>query len=138
MLNRRPDATERLLEIAERFRGDGVAARRPTRSGARCRVGERITHALVKGIDDHVEADTEELRAEIAERGGRPIEVIEGPLMDGMNVVGDLFGAGQDVPAAGGEVGPGDEEGGRLPDPVHRGGEGRTPSATRRTPRARS
>ena len=58
-------------------------------------VGERITHALVKGIDDHVEADTEELRAEIAARGGRPIEVIEGPLMDGMNVVGDLFGAGK-------------------------------------------
>ena len=58
-------------------------------------VSERITHALVKGIDAHVETDTEELRAEIAERGGRPIEVIEGPLMDGMNVVGDLFGAGK-------------------------------------------
>ena len=61
----------------------------------RCRSRERITHALVKGIDAHVEADTEELRAEIAARGGRPIEVIEGPLMDGMNVVGDLFGAGK-------------------------------------------
>jgi 5-methyltetrahydrofolate--homocysteine methyltransferase len=58
-------------------------------------VGERITHALVKGIDEFVEADTEELRAEIAARGGRPIEVIEGPLMSGMNVVGDLFGAGK-------------------------------------------
>ncbi len=58
-------------------------------------VGERITHALVKGIDEHAEADTEELRAEIEARGGRPIEVIEGPLMDGMNVVGDLFGAGK-------------------------------------------
>ena len=58
-------------------------------------VAERITHALVKGIDDHVTDDTEELRAEIAARGGRPIEVIEGPLMDGMNVVGDLFGAGK-------------------------------------------
>ena len=58
-------------------------------------MGERITHALVKGIDAHVEADTEELRAEIADRGGRPIEVIEGPLMDGMNVVGDLFGSGK-------------------------------------------
>ena len=58
-------------------------------------IGERITHALVKGIDAHVEADTEELRAEIEARGGRPIEVIEGPLMDGMNVVGDLFGAGK-------------------------------------------
>ena len=58
-------------------------------------VSERITHALVKGIDTHVESDTEELRPEIADRGGRPIEVIEGPLMDGMNVVGDLFGAGK-------------------------------------------
>jgi 5-methyltetrahydrofolate--homocysteine methyltransferase len=58
-------------------------------------VRERITHALVKGIDANVDADTEELRAEIAAAGGRPIEVIEGPLMDGMNVVGDLFGAGK-------------------------------------------
>ena len=58
-------------------------------------IGERITHALVKGIDAHVEEDTEELRAEIEARGGRPIEVIEGPLMDGMNVVGDLFGSGK-------------------------------------------
>jgi 5-methyltetrahydrofolate--homocysteine methyltransferase len=58
-------------------------------------VRERITHALVKGIDEHVEADTEELRLELAAAGGRPIEVIEGPLMDGMNVVGDLFGAGK-------------------------------------------
>ena len=56
---------------------------------------ERTTHALVKGIDAHVEDDTEALRAEIAAAGGRPIEVIEGPLMDGMNVVGDLFGAGK-------------------------------------------
>ena len=58
-------------------------------------VGERITHALVKGIDDYAESDTEELRAMIEERGGAPIEVIEGPLMAGMNVVGDLFGAGK-------------------------------------------
>ena len=58
-------------------------------------LGERITHALVKGMDAHIEDDTEELRQEIAARGGRPIEVIEGPLMDGMNVVGDLFGAGK-------------------------------------------
>src|SRR6202000_1922962 len=58
-------------------------------------VGERITHALVKGIDDYAETDTEELRALIEARGGLPIEVIEGPLMAGMNVVGDLFGAGK-------------------------------------------
>src|SRR5665811_1229534 len=58
-------------------------------------VSERITHALVKGIDDYAETDAEELRKEISERGGKPIEVIEGPLMAGMNVVGDLFGAGK-------------------------------------------
>ena len=67
VLNRRPDAAERLLEIAERFNIEaGESARPPPRSGASCRSSERITHALVKGIDAHVEADTEELRAEIA------------------------------------------------------------------------
>jgi 5-methyltetrahydrofolate--homocysteine methyltransferase len=95
VLNRREDAAERLLEIAERFNSsekaeDPVAARWRSLP-----VRERITHALVKGIDADVDADTEELRAEIAAAGGRPIEVIEGPLMDGMNVVGDLFGAGK-------------------------------------------
>ena len=69
--------------------------RRPTTSGAQLPVDERITHALVKGIDDYAETDTEELRALIEARGGQPIEVIEGPLMAGMNVVGDLFGAGK-------------------------------------------
>ena len=95
VLNRRADATDRLLEIAERF---NVAAGVPEADAPEWRtlpVAERITHALVKGIDEHVEADTEELRVEIAARGGRPLEVIEGPLMDGMNVVGDLFGAGK-------------------------------------------
>ncbi len=58
-------------------------------------IRQRITHALVKGIDADVDDDTEELRAEIEAAGGRPIEVIEGPLMDGMNVVGDLFGSGK-------------------------------------------
>jgi 5-methyltetrahydrofolate--homocysteine methyltransferase len=95
VLNRRPDATERLLEIAERFRGDGAVAQTADDSWRELPVEERITHALVKGIDAHVEDDTEELRALIAERGGRPLEVIEGPLMDGMNVVGDLFGSGK-------------------------------------------
>ena len=106
--------------------------RRRPRSGGRCPVGERITHALVKGIDAHAESDTEELRQEIADRGGRPIEVIEGPLMDGMNVVGDLFGAGKMFLPAGREVGPGDEEGRRLPDPVHRAGEARQPRVRHR------
>jgi 5-methyltetrahydrofolate--homocysteine methyltransferase len=95
VLNRRPDATERLLEIAERFRGDGAVAQTADDSWRELPVEERITHALVKGIDAHVEADTEELRALISDRGGRPLEVIEGPLMDGMNVVGDLFGSGK-------------------------------------------
>lgn len=95
VLNRRPDAAERLLEIAERFRGDGAVAEKADEAWRSLPVGERITHALVKGIDAHAEEDTEELRAIIAERGGRPLEVIEGPLMDGMNVVGDLFGAGK-------------------------------------------
>jgi 5-methyltetrahydrofolate--homocysteine methyltransferase len=95
ILNRRPDSTERLLEIAADFAGDGSVKEVATEEWRSLPVGERITHALVKGIDEFVEDDTEELRAEISARGGRPIEVIEGPLMDGMNVVGDLFGAGK-------------------------------------------
>jgi 5-methyltetrahydrofolate--homocysteine methyltransferase len=95
ILNRRPDATERLLEIAGDYAGDGSRAEAATEEWRSLPVDERITHALVKGIDDHVEADTEELRALIEARGGAPIEVIEGPLMAGMNVVGDLFGAGK-------------------------------------------
>ena len=95
VLNRRPDAAERLLEIAEAHRGSGEQQEVALLEWRSLPIGERITHALVKGLDAHVEADTEELRAEIEARGGRPIEVIEGPLMDGMNVVGDLFGAGK-------------------------------------------
>ncbi|MBC9823411.1 methionine synthase [Terrabacter sp. MAHUQ-38] len=95
VLNRRPDAAERLLEIAEEYNKTGQAAEVSEEEWRALPLGERITHSLVKGIDAHVEADTELLRAEIAERGGRPIEVIEGPLMDGMNVVGDLFGSGK-------------------------------------------
>ncbi|MFW3171237.1 methionine synthase [Geodermatophilus sp. CPCC 206100] len=95
VLARRPDATERLLEIAGDHAGDGAAREVATDEWRALPTGERITHALVKGIDEFVEADTEELRVEIAARGGRPLEVIEGPLMDGMNVVGDLFGAGK-------------------------------------------
>ncbi|HET8559016.1 MAG TPA: methionine synthase [Marmoricola sp.] len=95
ILNRRPDATERLLEIAEAHRGGGEQEAATVDEWRNLPLRERITHALVKGIDSHVEEDTEALRAEISEAGGRPIEVIEGPLMDGMNVVGDLFGAGK-------------------------------------------
>ena len=95
VLNRRPDAAERLLEIAEKFNKEGEAEDPQAAEWRSLPVRERITHALVKGIDADVETDTEELRAEISAAGGRPIEVIEGPLMDGMNVVGDLFGAGK-------------------------------------------
>ncbi|MFS3129143.1 methionine synthase [Nocardioides sp. Bht2] len=99
ILNRTPadggDATENLLALAEQFRGTAAETEEQAEEWRALPAGERITHALVKGIDAHVEADTEELRVQIKERGGRPIEVIEGPLMDGMNVVGDLFGAGK-------------------------------------------
>ncbi|NDD30204.1 MAG: methionine synthase [Proteobacteria bacterium] len=90
VLNRRADATERLLAAADRFKGDTVTKKADLEWRA-WPVRERLTHALVKGIDDFIEGDTEEARQSVA----RPIEVIEGPLMDGMNVVGDLFGAGK-------------------------------------------
>lgn len=95
VLNRRPDSTERLLEVAPKYAGDGSTPEVADEAWRALPVGERITHALVKGIDEFAESDTEELRQLIADRGGRPIEVIEGPLMDGMNVVGDLFGEGK-------------------------------------------
>ncbi|MDQ1536926.1 MAG: 5-methyltetrahydrofolate--homocysteine methyltransferase, partial [Actinomycetota bacterium] len=95
VLNRHPDAAERLLEIATEFAGDGKKAEVENDEWRSLPVDERITHALVKGIDDHAVTDTEELRVLIEARGGQPIEVIEGPLMAGMNVVGDLFGAGK-------------------------------------------
>jgi 5-methyltetrahydrofolate--homocysteine methyltransferase len=95
VLNRRPDAAERLLEVAERFNVAGDAAEEAAEEWRELPLRERITHSLVKGIDTHIESDTEALRLEIAAAKGRPIEVIEGPLMDGMNVVGDLFGAGK-------------------------------------------
>ena len=99
VLNRRPDAAERLLEIADSAKG---AAKddskklewRGTPEHPKT-VGERLTHALVHGITDFITEDTEEAYQEVLARGGRPLHVIEGPLMDGMNVVGDLFGAGK-------------------------------------------
>ena len=91
----RPDSTERLLEIADSFNTGDTKQEAIAEEWRSLPVGERITYALVKGIDEHAESDTEELRQEISDRGGRPIEVIEGPLMDGMNVVGDLFGSGK-------------------------------------------
>src|SRR5688572_7921148 len=90
ILARRPDATERLLELAAGVKG-GARAAREDDAWRRGTVEERLSHALVNGISAHVVADTEEARLKSA----RPIEVIEGPLMDGMNVVGDLFAAGK-------------------------------------------
>ncbi|MGA0587235.1 methionine synthase [Dyella sp. KRB-257] len=91
VLNRRPDATERLLEIAERFKGKKGEAVVETLAWREKPVRERLSHALVHGIDQFVVEDTEEAR----QLSTRPLDVIEGPLMDGMNVVGDLFGAGK-------------------------------------------
>jgi len=91
VLNRRPDAAERLIEIAAKYAGKGEAAKGPDLAWRDKPVTDRISHALVHGIDEFIEHDTEEARQQFA----RPIEVIEGPLMAGMNVVGDLFGAGK-------------------------------------------
>jgi 5-methyltetrahydrofolate--homocysteine methyltransferase len=90
LLNRRPDATERLLELAETVKGDGKK-KEIDLSWRNSSVEERLSHALVKGIVEFIEEDTEECRLKF----NRPIEVIEGPLMDGMNIVGDLFGSGK-------------------------------------------
>ncbi len=90
VLNRRPDATERLLAVADQAKGQATA-RAQDLSWRELPVARRLAHALVEGITDWIESDTEEARL----AAGHPIEVIEGPLMDGMNVVGDLFGAGK-------------------------------------------
>jgi 5-methyltetrahydrofolate--homocysteine methyltransferase len=95
ILDRRDDATERLVALAERYKGTDEAEEKKLAEWRALPVGERLSYALVKGIDAHIVDDTEEARQQVAESGGRPIEVIEGPLMDGMNVVGDLFGSGK-------------------------------------------
>ena len=87
-------ATERMIEFAATLKAGG-AKKEASLEWREAPVGKRLEHALIHGITDWVVQDTEEARAAIAARGGRPIEVIEGPLMDGMNVVGDLFGAGR-------------------------------------------
>ncbi|MEQ8525646.1 methionine synthase [Gracilimonas sp.] len=92
LFDRRDDATERLLEIAEEYKGESSTTKKKTDDEWRKKpVEERLSHSLVKGINDHVEEDAEEAR----QKYGSPLEVIEGPLMDGMNIVGDLFGAGK-------------------------------------------
>lgn len=95
ILMRRPDATERLITLAESYKGKDPKADKEAAEWRGWPVEKRLEHALVKGIDAHVVEDTEEARLAFDARGGRPIEVIEGPLMDGMNVVGDLFGSGK-------------------------------------------
>ena len=94
VLNRRPDAAERLLEIAEQAKGAAKddSKRLEWRNAG---VNERLSHALVHGITDFITEDTEEAYQATLAKGGRPLHVIEGPLMDGMNVVGDLFGQGK-------------------------------------------
>ncbi len=95
VLNTDPEAGDRLVALAERYRGTDVVAEKAAAEWRSLGVNKRLEYALVKGIDLHVVEDTEEARLMIAGNGGRPIEVIEGPLMDGMNVVGDLFGSGK-------------------------------------------
>src|SRR4051812_37207570 len=94
VLNRRPDAGERLIEIAEQAKG---ASRDDSKRNEwrQLEVEKRLAHALVHGINDHIVPDTEEAYQRVLAKGGRPLHVIEGPLMDGMNVVGDLFGQGK-------------------------------------------
>jgi len=89
--NRNPEATEHLLELAQKYRRDGAVAEVPTLAWREESVEARLTHALVHGIADFVDEDVEQAR----QRAKRPLDVIEGPLMDGMNVVGDLFGSGK-------------------------------------------
>ncbi len=94
LLNRRPDATERLVDFGEALKAAGTGAVVDAKKTEEWRLGtveSRLSHALVKGIDAYIDQDTEEARAKL----GRPLAVIEGPLMDGMGVVGDLFGAGK-------------------------------------------
>ena len=86
-----PTRTERLLALAESYKGQGTRRPRRTSPGARSRSAKRLEHALVNGITEFVDRDVEEARAASA----KPLDVIEGPLMAGMNVVGDLFGSGK-------------------------------------------
>ncbi len=94
VLNRRADATERMIEFAGTLKAGG-AKQEQNLEWRNAPVGKRLAHALVHGITQWIVEDTEEARQQIANEGGRPIQVIEGPLMDGMNVVGDLFGQGK-------------------------------------------
>jgi 5-methyltetrahydrofolate--homocysteine methyltransferase len=99
VLNRRDDATERMIEIASSLKAGGKKEEATLEWRGTIEspmpVSKRLAHAMVHGITEYIIEDTEEARAELAKNGGRPIQVIEGPLMDGMNIVGDLFGQGK-------------------------------------------
>ena len=94
VLNRRPDAGERLVEVAETAKS-GARDESKKNEWRALPIRERLSHALVRGMNEFITEDTEEMWQEIQATGGRPLHVIEGPLMDGMNVVGDLFGQGK-------------------------------------------
>ena len=115
IFNRREDATERLTEFAEKVRGQGGAQIKKDLSWRENPVSKRLEHALVRGITEFIVEDTEEARQQF----DKPLQVIEGPLMDGMNVVGDLFGSGKNVFATSGKISPGDEKGGSTFDPIY-------------------
>jgi 5-methyltetrahydrofolate--homocysteine methyltransferase len=91
LLNRRPDATERLIDYAEKVKGRADGGRRRADEWRSGTVEERLKHALLRGLTDFIDEDTEEAR----QKYGRPLDIIQGPLMDGMNVIGELFGAGK-------------------------------------------
>ena len=124
--------TERLVELADSsYKGGKSQDKGPDLSWRSAPVTERLIHALVHGVGDFIDEDTEEARLAVE----RPLHVIEGPLMDGMNVVGDLLRRGQDVPAPGGQVGAGDEEGRRLARTLHGSRKGTwRPSGRRQDP----
>ena len=136
VLNRRADAAERLLALAERYRGHGKEKKEADLAWRERPVGERLSHALVHGITDFIEADVEEARLDGRASAARDRRPADGRDERGRRSVR----LGQDVPAAGGEVGAGDEAGGRLPDAVHGAGEGGAAASTEAnaTPTARS
>ena len=120
LLNRRTDATERLVAFAEQVRGqktEGESRAEADPVWRKASVEERLAHALIKGITDFIDEDTEEAR----EKLGRPLRVIEGPLMDGMRTCGRPVWRGENVSPAGREKRAGNEKGGRLPDSLHGG-----------------
>ena len=123
ILNRDPGASERLLALAEKFRGKEKQTKEQDLAWREWPVDKRLSHALVHGITEYIEADTEAARQTVE----RPLNVIEGPLMAGMNIVGDLFGDGKMFLPQVVKSRPRHEAGGRLSDAVHGRGEGAQP-----------